>query len=111
MFKCHEKFENLEEELSDLQEVYKNSLQNEVLTIKKLNKESDKYKDVSQNVRDLDGAEYVIFSKYMDKEFHDLEKFIFVDHTGKTVCTLSGRELNLYNMIKDCDNLREAKEY
>lgn len=110
MFKCHDKFENLEEELVDLQDVYKNSLQNEVLTIKKLNKESEKYKNISQNVHDLDGAEYVIFSKYMNKDFHDLEKFIFVDHTGKNVCTLSGRELNLYNMIEDCDNLREAKQ-
>lgn len=111
MFKCHEKFENLEEELIDLQDTYRNSLQNEVLTIKKLDKESEKYKLISQNVCDLTGAEYVIFSKYMKKDFHDLEMFIFVDHSGKNVCTLSGRELDLYNMIKDCDNLREAKEY
>ncbi len=111
MFKYHEKFENLEEELVDLQDIYRNSLQNEVLTIKKLNTESEKYKNVSQNVCDLSGAEYVIFSKYMNKDFHDLEKFIFVDHTGKTVCTLNGRELDLHNMIKDCDNLREAKQY
>lgn len=111
MFKCHEKFENLEEELCDLQEVLKNSLQSEVLTIKKLDKESDKYKRINAKVHDLSDAEYVIFSKYMEKEFHDMEKYVFVDKTGKTVCVLSGVELNLYNMIKECDNLVEASEY
>lgn len=111
MFKCHEKFENLEDELTNLQSVIKNSLQNEVLTIKKLDKESEKYKHVSRNIHDLSGAEYVVFSKYMNKDFHDLEKFIFLDCTGKTVCTLGGRELDLHNMIKDCENLKEAKVY
>ena len=111
MFKCHEKFENLEEELVSLPDVLKNSLQNEVLTIKKLNRESEKYRNISQNVCDLEGSEYVIFSKYMNKDFHDLEKFIFLDHTGKTVCILNGCDLDLYDMIKDCDNLREAKKY
>jgi hypothetical protein len=111
MFKCHEKFENLEDELVNLQDVLKNSLQNEVLTIKKLDKEGEKYKHISRNIQDLSKAEYVIFSKYMNKDFHHLEKFIFLDATGNTVCTLSGRELDLYNMIKDCDNLKEVKHY
>lgn len=110
MFKCHEKFENLEEELCDLQEVLKNSLQNEVLTIKKLDKESEKYKQINEKVGDISAAEYVIFSKYMKKEFHDMEKYVFIDKTGKTVCVLSGLEINLYNMIKECDNLVEATD-
>jgi hypothetical protein len=108
----HVKFENLEDEFVDLPDVFKNSLQNEVLEIKKLNKQSEKYKHVCKDVCNiLDEAEYVIFSKYMSKEFHNLETFIFVNHTGKVVCNLSGREIDLYNMITDCNNLKETEDY
>jgi len=104
------KFENLEEELVDLTDVLKNSLQNDVLTIKKLVKSCDKFKHISKNISDLDEAKYVIFSKYMDKKYHDSEAFIFIDSTGKTVCSVSGRDIDLYNMIMDCDNLVEKKD-
>ncbi len=109
--KHHIKFDNLEEELSDLPEVYRNSLQNEVLAIKKIDKSCEKFQSVVDSFCDLNLAEYVIFSKFMGKEYHDLETFIFVDATGKSVCNLSGREIELYNMIKDCDNLVESKDY
>lgn len=104
------KFENLEEELVDLTDVLKNSLQSEVLSIKKLVKSCDKFKRISKAIPELEGAEYVIFSKYMNKKFHDSEAFIFVDSTGKNVCSLSGREIDLYDMIMDCKNLIEKKE-
>lgn len=107
----HVKFENLEDEFVDLPDVFKNSLQNEVLEIKKLNKESEKFKHVCKDICNIDEAEYVIFSKYMDKDYHDLETFIFVNHTGEMVCNLSGRELDLYNMIVECDNLVETQDY
>lgn len=107
----HVKFENLEEEFVDLPQVFKNSLQNEVLEIKKLNKESEKFKHVSQDICNIDEAEYVIYSKYMGREYHEHETFIFVNHTGKMVCNLSGREVYLYNMIADCDNLIKTQEY
>jgi hypothetical protein len=61
-------------------------------------------------VPELKKAQYVIFSKYMNKKFHDSEAFIFVDATGKNVCSLSGREIDLYDMIMDCKNLIEKKE-
>lgn len=105
------KFENLEDEFVNLPAVFKNSLQNEVLEIKKLNKESEKFKRLSTGECNINDAEYVIFSKYMGKEFHEQETFIFVDHTGKMICNLSGRELDLYNMIVDCDNLVETEDY
>ncbi len=109
--KHHIKFANLEEELVDLPEVLKNSLQNEVLAIKKIDKTCEKFKKVSDSFCDLNIAEYVIFSKFMGKEYHNLETFIFVDSTGKSVCNLSGREIELYNMIKDCENLIESEDY
>ena len=107
----HVKFENLESELVNLAEVFKNSLQNEVLTIKKLDKTSEKYKDITNSICDIDKAKYVIFSKYMCGEYHESETFIFINDTGEMVCNLSGRELELYNMITDCDNLIEKQEY
>ena len=104
------KFENLEEELVDLSDVLKNSLQSEVLSIKRLVKDCDKFKRISKAEPEIEKAEYVIFSKYMNKKFHDSEAFIFVDATGKNVCSLSGREIDLYDMIMDCKNLIEKKE-
>jgi hypothetical protein len=111
MLKCHQKFENLEEELADLQDVLLNSLQKEVLDIKQLNKESQKFQTVSQQFPILKEAEYVIYSRFMTKEFHESESFIFVDKTGHSVCTLTGRDLDLYEMIRKCENLIEAQTY
>lgn len=111
MLACDKKFENLEEELVDLQDVLKNSLQKEVLDIKQLHKESRKFQDVSQKFPLLKDAEYVVYSKFMSKEFHELESFIFIDKTGHTVCTLTGRDLDLYEMLKNCEKLRETQPY
>ena len=111
MFKCHKKFENLEEELVDLQEVLKNSLQKEILDIKQLDKESQKFKEVSEKFPLLKDAQYVVYSKFMCKDFHESESFIFVNETGHSVCTLTGRDLELFEMIKKCEKLKEAKGY
>jgi dynactin complex subunit len=111
MIKHNEKFENLEVELVNLQDVLKNSLQQEVLTIKRLDKEGKKFKSIENKFDNLQSAEYVIFSVHMCKNYHESESFVFVDATGKTVCTISGREIDLYDMIKNCDNLIENDKY
>mgnify|MGYP006995565928 FL=1 len=111
MIKCNVKFENLEEELVDLQSVLKNSLQKEILTIKELNKEGQKFKKALELVGDLKDAEYVIFSTYMFDNYHESETFVFIDATGNKVCAISGREMDLYDMIKDCEKLVETKSY
>ena len=105
-----EKYENLESELTNLQDVLKGSLQNDVLQIKRLIKGSDKFKHLSDTICNLADAEYVIYSKYMTKELHDSEYYIFIDKTGNTVCRASGKELSLYNMIEESDNLIETKK-
>ncbi|MFT7859879.1 MAG: hypothetical protein ABXS93_02975 [Sulfurimonas sp.] len=109
MIKCHLKYENLEDELTELEDVLKNSLQKEVLTIKQLNKESEKYKYVNENIRNIEKAEYVIFSAFMNENYHESEQFVFIDKNGKMVCTISGSEMDLYDMIKNCDKLVESK--
>lgn len=105
------KFENLEEELHDLQDVLKNSLQNDVLEIRKVDRSCEKFKKLSGDFSDITAAQYVIFSKFMPKEYHDMETFVFVDSTGKTICNLSGRDIDLYNMVKECDNLIQNDKY
>ena len=109
--KHHLKFENLEEELFNLQDIFKNSLQNEVLAIKRLDKTCEKFKHISDKTSNIYDAEHVIFSKFMCKEFHNLETFVFVNTTGELVCNMSGRDIELYNMLKECDNLIETPEY
>lgn len=104
-----EKYENLESELTDLQDVLKRSLQNDVLQIKRLVKSCDKFKCVAHSMCNLSEAEYVIYSKYMKKELHNSESFVFIDKTGKNVCHASGLELALYDMVEECDNLIESK--
>ena len=111
MIKYHVKFENLEEELTNLQDILKNSLQKEILTIKQLNKDGVKFKEISESRPALHEAEYVIFSVFMCQNYHESEMFIFVDSTGKDVYKISGREIDLYDMIKDCENLVISQGY
>jgi len=96
--------------LENLQEVLVNSLKKEILSIKQLDKNSQKFHDVSLKFPVLKTAEYVIFSKYMSKEFHDSESFIFVDEKGSSVVTISGRDLELYDMIKECEKFKEQEK-
>ncbi|EQB35560.1 hypothetical protein M947_09775 [Sulfurimonas hongkongensis] len=105
------KFENLEEVFSDLSDVLKNSLQRDILSIKKLVKDSKKFKSLSSEFPKLKDAEYVIFSEHMKGEFHESESYIFVDAKGRDVCNISGREMDLYEMITDCKNLIEKKHH
>ena len=111
MIKHDVKFVNLEDELTELPDVLKNSLQKEVLTIKSLNKDGKKFQSITEKFCNLDNAEYVIFSVYMCEDYHESESFVFIDKKGAQVCTISGRELDLYDMIKDCDNLVEQEKY
>lgn len=105
------KYENIEHELTNLDDVLKKSLQDDVLEIKKLLKTCDKFKKLSKNIHNLNDAEYVIYSRYMTKDVHEFEFFIFVDKVGNNVSYASGMELELYDMIEDCNNLIETKEY
>ncbi|MDD2448488.1 MAG: hypothetical protein PHS42_10550 [Sulfurimonas sp.] len=104
------KFENLEEEFHELSDVLKNSLQRDILSIKKLLKSSEKFKKLSLEFPKLEEAEYVIFSEHMKGEFHESEAYIFIDAKGRDVCNISGREMDLYEMIIDCENLILKKQ-
>lgn len=111
MIKCITKYENLEKELVNLPNVLKNSLQKEILTIKELDRNSKKFKNIVSNIQSIENAMYVIFSSYMCENYHESEVFMFINSTGEVVSNISGREIDLYDMIKDCEILIESKPY
>ena len=96
------KFKNLEADLPKLQAVLCTSLQNDFLEIKKIDKSCEKFQRLAQNYPELVDSVYVIFSKYIKKENHQNEMFVFIDGEGETVCHVSGREIALYGMLEGC---------
>ena len=104
------KYENIESELPNLQDILKNSLQKEVLAIKKVDETSDKYHFECQNCPLLDKAEYVVYSPHVQKEYQKYEQYVFLDHSGETLCHKSGKNFKLSGMLKPCINLKETEE-
>ncbi len=105
------KYENLEKELPKLQKVLLNTIQSEFLEIKKLEKACKKYLHACEEIPELVDAEYVIYSKFMEKANHLYEKFIFLDYEGSKLCSVSGSEMELYGLLLSCDNLSLSEEY
>ncbi len=104
------KYTNIESELPNLQSILKDSLQKEVLDIKILDNNCDKYHSECQNCPLLDKAKYVVFSPYVQKEYRSYEHFVFLDHSGETLCYKSGRNFDLFGMLKPCINLELSDE-
>lgn len=104
------KYDNIEEELPKLPKVLLNTIQSDVLEIKRIDKSCGKYVDACSNIPDLSGAEYVVYSKYMDKSNHRYEKFIFLDKDGAEVCDVSGQNMELYGLLT-CTSLSLSDEY
>lgn len=96
------KFKNLEADLPKLQAVLCTSLQNDFLEIRKIDKTCDKFQKLLGDYPELDKSVYVIFSKYIKREDHHNEMFVFIDDEGETVCHVSGREIALYGMLEGC---------
>lgn len=109
--KAISKYENLQTLLPNLQSVLYDSLQKEILDIKRVNFSCEKYVKACMNHKELENAEYVIYSPYITRENHKYEKFVFIDATGHTICHLSGEELELYDMMVPILELHESKEY
>lgn len=109
MIKCKQKYENLDEHLTKLGDVLKQGIQKDVLSIMELNKDSEKFQYVNNNVRNIEKAKYVIFSSFMCKDYHESEQFVFIDEVGNIVCTITGRETDLYDMISNCEHIFNQK--
>ncbi len=106
-----EKYSNLHEVLPDLLPVLKESVQSDLLEIRKIDANSDKCHLVKEDFPVLGDAVYVIYSKYIKKSEHPHETFIFLDEHGKSIAHISGRELALYGIIKPCEEFSVSQEY
>lgn len=102
------KYTNIESELPDLQDILKNSLQKEVLDIKSVDESSDKYHFECENCPLMADAQYVVYSPHVQKKFQKYEHYVFLDNSGKTLCHRSGKDFNLFGMLKPCINLRSV---
>ena len=105
-----EKYANIRTELPKLPEVLLNTIQSEVLEIYKVDKTCEKYSDACKKFPKLKDAQFVVFSKYIQKENHKYEKFIFLDGQGAEICDISGVEMELYGLLS-CTNLSYSEEY
>lgn len=104
------KYLNIEEELPKLPRVLLNTIQSDVLEVKRLDKRCEKYIKACSEISELKDAYYVVYSKYIEKSNHKYEKFIFLDKDGAEICDVSGTKLELYGLIS-CPNLSLSEEY
>jgi len=105
------KYSNLHELLPELLPVLQDSIQTEMLEIRKIERESEKFKLAKERFPVLKDAAYVIFSKFIKKCDHQYETFIFLDAKGKSITHISGRDLTLYGIIKPCEEFSISEEY
>lgn len=104
------KYENISQELPKLPKVLLNTIQSDVLEIKSVDKACEKYIEACKKIPDLQNAHYVVFSKYIDKENHSYEKFIFLGEEGEELFDVSGAEMELYGLLS-CTSLSYTQEY
>ncbi|MCW8894310.1 MAG: hypothetical protein OQK48_04750 [Sulfurimonas sp.] len=105
-----EKYENIEEVLPKLPKILLNTIQSDVLEIRKVNKLCKKYLSVCDKKPDIKNAVFVVYSKYIKKSDHSFEKFVFLDEQGAEICHVSGIEMDLYGLL-ECTKLELTEEY
>jgi len=105
-----EKYSNINDVLPKLPEILLNTIQSDVLEIKKVDKSCKKYIEACSKIAENDKAVYVVYSKYIDKKDHKYEKFIFLDKDGEELFNISGVDMNLYGLLS-CTTLEYTEEY
>ncbi len=105
------KYENIESELPKLQPVLLDAIQSDFLEIQRVQKDCEKYQKACEEIKDLDKASFVIYSRFIKKSDHRYEKFIFIDEEGQEVCTVNGQQMELYGLLSPCVNFQLSKEY
>ncbi|MCF6309605.1 MAG: hypothetical protein L3J19_03890 [Sulfurimonas sp.] len=104
------KYKNIENELPKLPTVLLNTIQSDVLEIRMVDKTCEKYINACAKIHKLKDASYVVYSKYIDKNNHPYEKFIFLAEDGEELFDVSGVEMELYGLLR-CTNLSLSEEY
>ena len=105
------KYSNIDVILPDLGSVLKDAIQSEVLEIKMVDKGSMKFLNASKEHPTLEKAEFVVFSPHIRKCDHPFEHFVFLDKSGKSVCHVSGSEMELYGLLEECNGLRTTPDF
>jgi len=106
-----EKYSNIDIILPNLSGVLKDAIQSEVLEIKTVDRECSKFIKAYKDHPALADAEYVVYSPYIQKRDHPFEHFVFLDRSGKSICHVSGTEMELYGLLEVCSILRPAEEF
>lgn len=104
------KYANIKEMLPKLPNVLLNTIQSDVLEIKKVDTTCGKYIEACTKIPELKNAHYVVFSKYIDKINHKYEKFIFLGKEGEELFDVSGVQMELYGLLS-CASLSYTQEY
>lgn len=104
------KYSNIKQELPKLPEVLLNTIQSDILEIKAIDKTCDKYMRACSKITELKDAYYVVFSKYIDKDNHPYEKFVFLGKEGEELFDVGGTEMDLYGILS-CTSLSYTPEY
>ncbi|MDD5401412.1 MAG: hypothetical protein PHQ93_09520 [Sulfurimonas sp.] len=104
------KYSNIKEELPKLPEVLLNTIQSDVLEIKSVDKTCEKYLETCSNTPGFKDVYYVVYSKYIGKDNHKYEKFIFLGKEGEELFDVSGTEMELYGLLS-CTALNYTQEY
>lgn len=105
-----EKYAQLDVELPELPKVLLNTIQSEILEIKSVNKNCDKFRKICVDHPILNDAVYVVYSSYVKKSDHKYEKFIFLGEKGNELIDLSGRDFELYGLLQ-CVSIPFTEEY
>jgi hypothetical protein len=103
-----EKYSNLDDALPSLTCVLKDAIQSGMLEIKKIDKMSTKFLKAQEEHPVLSKAEFVVYSPYVRKADHPFEHFVFLDRSGKSLCHVSGTEMELYGLLDPCTNLLKS---
>ncbi len=106
-----DKYKDIEEKLPNLQPILLDAIQSDFLEIQSIDRTCDKYQAASAKIPELEGAYYVVYSKYIKKSDHRYEKFIFLDQTGHEVCNVSGQDMELYGLFNSCMSLSLNEAY
>jgi len=105
------KYVNLQEIVPKLPNVLLHSIQGDCLEIREIDSSAAKFQSILERFSVLKDAKYVIYSQYIKKCEHRHEMFIFLDHEGRSLKHISGRELALYGIIKPCGAIKLSEEY
>lgn len=105
------KYRNLDQTFPELNEVLKDALQTDKLDISKIDKQCSKFLDASKLHHELKEAEYVIYAPHMRKVDHPFEHFAFIDGRGRTICHISGTDMELYGLLGPCTRLEKSEAF